>query len=259
NRNPESCWRARRNACTASKRARTRSRIASCVASGTHTAVSSPARCSRARLAASRRSLLTRSPTRCGISDGATTTHCWPVRRQVTLDAAAARAALIAEPQPPPLGAKLAGQPLQRCRRVRDPAVVSNLAPQAAFGYRHDDPVLVNIKPDIRDIFPHDRSPMHEARHRPIRRNPRYLHTVRRVRPVLRRTCGLEPIAAAIYDRMKPSSSEAAQSIALSIDCPPCVQWAIILVIVACTNIWLPIRIGAGAPEIEAITSPRGG
>jgi len=28
-----------------------------------------------------------------------------------------------------------------------------------------------------------DPSPMHEARHRPIRRNPRYLHTVRRVAP----------------------------------------------------------------------------
>jgi hypothetical protein len=85
-----------------------------------------------------------------------------PVRRQVTLDAVAARAGLIAEPQLHPLVAKLAGQPLQRCRRVRDPAVVSNLAPQAAFGYRHDDPVLVNIKPDIR-IIPHDPSPVHEA------------------------------------------------------------------------------------------------
>ena len=30
---------------------------------------------------------------------------------------------------------------------------------------------------------PRDSSPMHEARHRPIRRNPRYLHTVRRVAP----------------------------------------------------------------------------
>jgi len=29
----------------------------------------------------------------------------------------------------------------------------------------------------------HDPSTMHEARHRPIRCNPRYLHTVRRVAP----------------------------------------------------------------------------
>jgi len=42
-------------------------------------------------------------------------------------------------------------------RHVRDPAVVPNLAAQAAFGYRHDDPVLVNINPDIRDTIPQDR------------------------------------------------------------------------------------------------------
>src|SRR5262249_16337106 len=42
---------------------------------GTHTAVNSPARCSFARLAASRRSVLTRSPIRFGISDDATTMH----------------------------------------------------------------------------------------------------------------------------------------------------------------------------------------
>jgi hypothetical protein len=52
---------------------------------------------------------------------------------------------------------------------------------QLLFCDRPDDPVLVNIKPDIRDTIPQDPSPMHEARHRPIRRNPRYLHTVRRV------------------------------------------------------------------------------
>ena len=44
-----------------------------------------------------------------------------PVRRQVTLDAVAAPAGLIAEPQLHPLVAKLAGQPLQRCRRVYYP------------------------------------------------------------------------------------------------------------------------------------------
>src|SRR5215469_2282681 len=37
--------------------------------------------------------------------------------------------------------------------------------------------------PDIRDTIPQDPSPIHEARHRPIRCNPRYLHTVRRVDP----------------------------------------------------------------------------
>ena len=33
------------------------------------------------------------------------------------------------------------------------------------------------------DTILHDPSPMHEARHRPARCNPRYLHTVRRVAP----------------------------------------------------------------------------
>jgi hypothetical protein len=106
-----------------------------------------------------------------------------PERRQLALDAITARPRLIAEPQLDPLLAELAGQPPQRRRRVRDPAVSPHLAPPAAFCDRHDDPVLVNVKPDIRGTIPQDPSPMHEARHRPIRRNPRYLHTVKRVTP----------------------------------------------------------------------------
>jgi hypothetical protein len=106
-----------------------------------------------------------------------------PVRRQVTLDAIAARPCLIAEPKPHTLAAELAHQTIQGRRRVGDPTVFPDLAADAALGYRHNDPVLVNIKPDVGDTIPHDPSPMHEARHRPIRRNPRYLHTVRRVAP----------------------------------------------------------------------------
>jgi hypothetical protein len=81
----------------------------------------------------------------------------------------------------PPLTAELGNQPVQSRRRVRDPVVVPNLAPEAALRYRHDDPVLVDIEPDVRDTIPQDLSPMHEARHRPIRPNPRHLHTVRRI------------------------------------------------------------------------------
>ena len=69
---------ARLDAVHALRRARTRSRIASCPGSGTHTGVSSPARCNRAKLAASRRSVLIRSPARLGIKDGATTTQSCP-------------------------------------------------------------------------------------------------------------------------------------------------------------------------------------
>ena len=108
-----------------------------------------------------------------------------PVRRQVTLDAIAARACLITEPKPDALAAELAHQAIQGPRRVGDPTIFPDLAADAALGDRHDDPLLVNIKPDIRDTIRHDPSPMHEARHRPTRRNPRYLHTVRRVAPSL--------------------------------------------------------------------------
>jgi hypothetical protein len=54
---------------------------ASWVASGTHIAVSSPARSSRARVTVSRRLVLTRSLGLFGISDGATTVHSCPSSR----------------------------------------------------------------------------------------------------------------------------------------------------------------------------------
>ena len=68
-------------------------------------------------------------------------------------------------------------------RRLADEMAAGPPGSSGALGHRHDDPLLVNIKTDIRDTILHDPSPMHEARHRPIRRNPRYLHTVRRVAP----------------------------------------------------------------------------
>src|SRR5207302_3436871 len=74
-----------------------------------------------------------------------------PVRRQMTLDAIAARARLVAEPKPDALAAELAHQAIQGPRRVGDPTIFPDLAADAALGDRHDDPLLVNIKPDIRD------------------------------------------------------------------------------------------------------------
>ena len=50
----------------------------SCVGSGTHTAVSSPARRSRAGMTASRRFVFTRSPGLRGTSEGAATVQAWP-------------------------------------------------------------------------------------------------------------------------------------------------------------------------------------
>lgn len=52
--------------------------------------------------------------------------------------------------------------------------------------------IACNVRADICDIIAHDLSPVHEARHRPIRCNPRCLHNYETVRPAFRRTCGLE-------------------------------------------------------------------
>src|SRR4029077_6200375 len=112
--------------------------------------------------------------------------------RQATLDAIPARSRFVAKPQPHAVAAKLAQQTVQRRRRVRDPAVLPHLAAQAARRHRDDDAVLVNIEPYVSDTIRHDPSPMHEARRRPARRNPRYLAYCETGRPVLRRTCGLE-------------------------------------------------------------------
>ena len=63
---------------TAASRARIRSRIASCAASGVQISVSSRARNNRASFSASRRFVLIRSPGLRGIKDGAMTAHSWP-------------------------------------------------------------------------------------------------------------------------------------------------------------------------------------
>jgi len=91
-----------------------------------------------------------------------------PVPRQVTLDAMAPPPRLIAEPKPHTLAPELAQQTVQGRRGVRDPAVFPDLAERATLGHRHDDPFLVNIKPNVCDTIRQDPSPMHEARHRPI-------------------------------------------------------------------------------------------
>ena len=82
-----------------------------------------------------------------------------PARRQLALDAIAAWPRLIAQPQLHPFTAELARQAIQGRRRVRNSTVVTDLATHPTFRDRHDDPVLVNIKPDIRDMIPHDPSP----------------------------------------------------------------------------------------------------
>jgi len=77
-------------------------------ASGTHTAVNSLARCNRAKLVASRRSVLMRSPARLGDQRRRHHHAVVPQPRQLTLDAVAAPAGLVAEPQPRSVTAELA-------------------------------------------------------------------------------------------------------------------------------------------------------
>jgi hypothetical protein len=103
--------------------------------------------------------------------------------QQSTVNAIAAWPRFVAKSQGHPVAAELAQQTLQRRRRVGDPAILPHLAAQAALRHRDNDAFLVNIKTNVGNTIHHDPSPMHEARHRPIRRNPRYLHTVRRVAP----------------------------------------------------------------------------
>jgi hypothetical protein len=92
-----------------------------------------------------------------------------------------------AERQPARPGAKLAHQPRQSRRRVRNLPIVPHRTPQAAFRYRHDDPVLVNIKPDIRDTRV---LCMGLGAADPAQPSlPAYREMGR---PVFRRTCGLE-------------------------------------------------------------------
>ena len=89
-----------------------------------------PRRCNLARLIASRRSVLTRSPGLRGINDGATT-HAFtvPSFAQLALNAVTARAGLIAKSKPPAMTRQLRRQCPQRRRRVRDLAILAESSP----------------------------------------------------------------------------------------------------------------------------------
>ena len=75
----------------------------------------------------------------------------------MALDAIAARPRLVAEPQLRAVSVKLARQPIQRRRCVRNLAVFAGFAAHTALGVGDNNPLLVNVKPDIR-YHPHDPS-----------------------------------------------------------------------------------------------------
>jgi hypothetical protein len=107
---------------------------------------------SLARLIASRRSVLIRCPGLRGISDGATTLQSCP---------AASR--------------QLRRQRFQGHRHVRDllPYFRTSFLVAACLRKRDCGRVLINVEADICDSLIQDPFPMHEARRRNARRNPR--------------------------------------------------------------------------------------
>jgi hypothetical protein len=96
-----------------------------------------------------------------------------PGVRQLTLNSIAARSGFVTEQKLPPAARQLRRQSFQGRRRVRDLAILAHITPHARLGQRHRDRVLVHVKTDICDSFIQDPSPMHEARRRKSRRNPR--------------------------------------------------------------------------------------
>ena len=113
-------------------------------------------------------------------------------RGQLSLNAVTARSGFVAEPQLMAMACQLRNQRLHGSRRVRDLAMLAHLTPLARLSERHRNRVLVHIQTDVRDRLVHDPSPMHEARHRPSRRNPRKPAYCEAGRPYLRRTSGLD-------------------------------------------------------------------
>ena len=116
-----------------------------------------------------------------------------PRRGQLSLNAVAARSGLIAEPQLVAIARQLRSQRLHGSRRVRDLAILAHFTPLARLGERHRYRLLVHIQTDVGDKLLQDPSPMHEARHRTIRRNPRKPAYCETGRPYLRRTSGRAP------------------------------------------------------------------
>ncbi len=104
-----------------------------------------------------------------------------PEPPQGPIDPVTARPGFIAEAKPTPLVRQLPGQFGQGIRRVRNSPHKPPRAARTPFGNGNRKALLVNVQAHECDILFHDPSPMHEARHRTIRRNPRHLHTVRRV------------------------------------------------------------------------------
>ena len=112
-------------------------------------------------------------------------------RRQLPLDPTATGSGLVAEPQIVAIVGQSRRRHLQGSRRVRNLAALAHFSPLARLGQGHCDRIFVHVQTDVDDRFVHDPSPVHEARHQTIRRNPRKPAYCETGRPYLRRTFGL--------------------------------------------------------------------
>ncbi len=96
-----------------------------------------------------------------------------PSQGQLSLNAIAARAGLITESKLAPGARQLRCQSVQGRRRVRDLAILAHVLVRVSLRKRDRDRILVHVKAHVCDRFLQDPSPMHEARRRKSRRNPR--------------------------------------------------------------------------------------
>src|SRR4051812_48492610 len=112
-----------------------------------------------------------------GSDDGAV----MPEGADLPLQPIAGRPGLVAEQQPPILAGELGDQPPHRLWRMVDVAQEAHLTVAPLFGQGYRDLHLGSVETD-KDcaILLHGSSPMREARHRPIRRNPRSPHSAGR-------------------------------------------------------------------------------
>jgi hypothetical protein len=146
-RNRRTCRRAFPGTRIAVARARTRSRIVSCAASGTQTAVNAPARCNLAGMTASRRPVSIRSPACTGRREGAAKCNHAPARQagdrgRIRTDQPRGRTAdglPLAPVSPPACG---------RDRTAAEPAPVTDLCPAFGLPDRDRNPRLTAIRSD---------------------------------------------------------------------------------------------------------------
>ena len=99
-----------------------------------------------------------------------------------------AGAGLVAKVKPRVSLGMLLDQAAHGVELVNDGALEADFAAPVALGGRHGDLLFVYIEADKQRILVRGSSPVYEARHRPVRCNPRYTH--REASHLLKRTLG---------------------------------------------------------------------